>query len=167
MPREDLSAAGPAVAAVMGGLALLGLGAGLMYYFDPVSGRRRRALVRDAFVGFGHDVRDEARTLTARLRDQGRGMQAAVRSLPARVFGEDVTDRVLAERVRSALGRAVSHPGSIAVSAREGRVHLSGAILAREMDTLVKTVASVPGVRDFEHDLDVRETAGNVPGLQG
>lgn len=165
--HESTIAPGPVVAAVASGLALFGLGAGLMYFFDPTSGRRRRALVRDQVVGLGHDIRDQTDALAAQFRDKARRVQATVRSVPTRVFGEDVTDPVLAERVRSALGRVVSHPGSIEVSAWEGRIHLSGAILASEMDDLIAAVAAVPGVRDFEHDLDVHEVAGNVPGLQG
>src|SRR4051812_35769009 len=44
------SGSGPA-----GGLALVGLGAGLMYFLDPDRGRRRRALVRDQFIHALHE----------------------------------------------------------------------------------------------------------------
>jgi hypothetical protein len=39
-------------------------------------------------------------------------------------------DAVLAERVRTELGRLVSHPGAIIVTATQGRVTLSGAVPA-------------------------------------
>jgi hypothetical protein len=40
----------PGLAALCG----LGMGAGLMFIFDPVRGKRRRALVRDQLVHAGH-----------------------------------------------------------------------------------------------------------------
>jgi uncharacterized membrane protein len=74
---------------------------------------------------------------------------------------------VLIERVRSAIGRAASHPGSIEVDARDGVVTVSGPILADEADALLDTVARVRGVRDVVDRLDVRASSGNTPGLQG
>lgn len=152
---------------VTGSLALVGLTAGVMYFFDPAAGRRRRREVRAQVLGLVHGVGARAGTLTHRLENRSRGWMAAARSTTSGLLGgEAVSDRVLVQRVRSALGRAVSHPHSIQVSADHGRIHLSGPILAREMDRLRNAVADVPGVRDFAHDLEVHETAGNVSGLQ-
>ncbi|MGH7572321.1 MAG: SRPBCC family protein, partial [Gemmatimonadota bacterium] len=78
-----------------------------------------------------------------------------------------VADDVLAERVRSKMGRHVSHPGAIEVTARWGRVTLRGPILAHELEDLLSAVASVRGVRDIDDRLEVHRDPGDVPGLQG
>ena len=44
----------------------LGIGALLMYLFDPKGGGRRRAQIRDKAVGLSHDIRD---SVTAKGRD--------------------------------------------------------------------------------------------------
>ena len=107
----------------------------------------------EAVVGTGADLVNRA--------------QGAVAETQARLGGEAVTDEVLAERVRSALGRVVSHPGALEVAAHGGRVTLRGPILAREVDEVLATVASGRGVTGVENRLDVHERPGAVPGLQG
>jgi hypothetical protein len=170
--RDDLDRAvsawrRPAAPRIGGGLALVGLGAGLMYFLDPDRGRRRRALVRDQMIHALNAIDDAIGVISRDLGNRSRGAWASVESLPARFFGEDVPDEVLAERVRSKLGRYVSHPGSIGVSAYEGRVILSGPILAHEVDGLLAAVARVPGVRRVEERLDRHEQPGGISGLQG
>jgi osmotically-inducible protein OsmY len=44
---------------------------------------------------------------------------------------------------------------------------LSGAALANELDELLSTVRGVRGVEDVENQLQVHETPGDVPSLQG
>jgi len=78
-----------------------------------------------------------------------------------------VTDEVLVERVRARLGHVVSHPRSIEVTANQGRVTLRGPVLAREVDDLLRAVASVRGVSGVENRLEVHPQPGDVPGLQG
>src|SRR5436190_14701782 len=59
------------------GLALLsgaGLGAGLMYLFDPEMGRRRRALARDKAVRLGHEAQETADTVGRDLRNRAQGL---------------------------------------------------------------------------------------------
>ncbi|HEX7052032.1 MAG TPA: SRPBCC family protein [Longimicrobiales bacterium] len=140
------------------------LGAGLMYLLDPRQGRRRRAQMRDRMVHALHEVNDAADTTARDLRNRSVGAAAEVKS---RLHGERVTDEVLEARVRSAIGRAVTHPGAIEVSADDGFVTLRGPVLAREVDDLLSAAESVRGVRGLNHRLEVHETAGNVPGLQG
>jgi uncharacterized membrane protein len=76
-------------------------------------------------------------------------------------------NQVLVGRVRSKLGRLVSHPSSIEVEAEDGRVILSGPILAEEVGSLLEHVSGICGVTSLENRLEVHERAGNVPGLQG
>src|SRR5437762_3204219 len=139
-------------AALLGGVAL---GALSMYMLDPVEGRRRRATVRDKTTRAAAKTSD---TLNAAACDLG----ARVQSIPARIrqlFGRKTStnDRILVNRVRSRMGRAVSHPRAIEVGAYQGRVILSGAVLAKEKDQLLDTVRMVPGVKDVDCRLDEHE----------
>lgn len=148
-------------------LAGLVVGAGLMYLLDPDRGRRRRALVRDQVVSAGHDLGDLGGTLNTKarhLRNQAAGLAAEAQ---ARLRGEEVDDFILAARVRSEIGRAVSNPGAIHVTAHTGHVTLTGPVLAHEVAELLSTARSVRGVEDVRNRLDVHERPGSIPALQG
>lgn len=146
---------------VLGGV---GLGAAVMYWADPRSGRARRAHVRekawhlmlsvgDALEVVGRDMAHRARGLTFRLR--------------SRFHEEDVDDVTLEARVRSALGRVCSHPGSIRVSCRQGWVELKGPVLASELKQVLAQVRHVRGVQEIDDDLEPHPEAGSHPKLQG
>jgi osmotically-inducible protein OsmY len=80
---------------------------------------------------------------------------------------ETVTDEVMVSRVRSEFGRIISHPKSIYVLARNGEITLSGQILRKELNKLIGLTCRVRGVRKVNNQLDVFDSAGKVPGLQG
>jgi hypothetical protein len=141
-----------------------GMGASLMYFFDPGMGRRRRALVRDQGVHLARRLDDAVDVTSRDLTNRAAGVWAEVRS---GFSGEEVTDEVLAERVRSQLGGLVRHPSALDVRAEQGDVTLSGPVLRDEVDPLLSGVASVRGVRSVEDHLSVHDEPGNVPGLQG
>ena len=61
-------------------LAGLGLGAAAMYVFDPVSGRRRRALARDKAVSAAHDAAHAVQSTARDLRNRAQGVGAETRS---------------------------------------------------------------------------------------
>jgi len=145
-------------------LSGLGLGAGLMYLLDPEMGKRRRAIARDKAIRLTHESADAAEAIAQDFSHRLGGLMAEGRSLFHRT---PVPDDVLVERVRSKLGRFVSHPSSIEVSARNGCVTLRGPILAHELDELLACVARVPGVKEIDNQLEVHKQAGDVPGLQG
>jgi hypothetical protein len=109
-------------------------GALAMYYLDPELGARRRALLADLVRG---GLPGEARI------GRGRGARRALRSSHA----DPRSDAELRDRVRSALGRMVSHPGALHVSVEDGVVHLSGRVLALEREGLLAQVARLPGVK--------------------
>jgi uncharacterized membrane protein/CBS domain-containing protein len=146
---------------LLGGLAL---GAALMYLFDPDRGNRRRKLLLDQVNSFLSQS-DDALGKTGRdLRNRTRGLMAET---SARLTGEEPDDVVLVERVRSAMGRVISHRSTIEVTAENGRVTLRGPILAHEVDDLLSTVAAVRGVSSTDNQLEVYKQAGDVPSLQG
>jgi uncharacterized membrane protein len=142
----------------------LGLGALLTYMFDPQAGRRRRAAVRDKMIRFGHKTRDAIDVTSRDLKNRAIGVTAEMRKLTSK---EEVTGESLAQRVRSHVVSIVSHPRSIDVQANNGKIILSGPILAAEVDRLISYVSSMPGVTEVENRLEIHEQPGNVPGLQG
>jgi uncharacterized membrane protein len=148
----------------LGTLGAFGLGVACMYFLDPGRGARRRALVRDKLIHGLHKAEGAAETTARDLRNRAKGLAAEVRG---RFDRADVDDVVLVERVRAELGRAVSHPSAIVVTATDGRVTLSGPILADEVGGLLSCVRGVRGVQDVVDQLEVHQSAANVPALQG
>jgi len=142
------------------------LGAGLVYFLDPVVGNRRRSLLRDQVVHGLNKGADAVDATWRDLRNRSYGLMAELRSCVTG-RGRDADDEVLTQRVRSKLGRHVSHPSSIEVSAHDGNVRLSGPILAHEVDELISAVESVRGIRAVENHLEVHEAAENISALQG
>jgi CBS domain-containing protein len=98
------------------------------------------------------DMSNRARGLFARLR--------------ASLHPRPVSDDVLEERVRSAIGRACSHAGAVEVSALHGAVRLRGPVLEREHDRLVRAVGRVSGVGEVDDELERHVHPDKVPGLQ-
>jgi osmotically-inducible protein OsmY len=139
-------------------------GAGLMYLLDPDGGRRRRSLVRDQLVRAAHRTGDAVDTTSRDVSNRARGVVAELRSRLANV---QVSDDVLRARVRARIGAVVGHAGAIEAVVSEGWVTLRGPILADDVDRLVRRVRAVPGVRDVVDQLEVHDTPGGVPGLQG
>lgn len=139
-------------------------GAGLMFLLDPDRGTRRRALLRDRAARARHKLGDG---LEATARDIGNRARGSAAELRSRFRKEDVDDDVLHERVRSAIGRAVSHPGAIAVTACEGRVTLQGPVLEDELDDLLRDVRRVRGVSEVDNQLELHREPGGVPAPQG
>ncbi|MBW8875490.1 MAG: BON domain-containing protein [Acidobacteria bacterium] len=143
-----------------------GLGAGLMYLLDPQGGRRRRAVARDKAVSALNKGGDAVKKTSRDLGNRTKGLVAQVGSRLRQ--GEDVRvdDQVLCNRVRSKLGHAISHPSALEVTAEDGRVTLSGPVLALEADRLLDAVRSVKGVRDVECRFDLHERSEDHPAFQ-
>src|SRR5687767_5517619 len=97
-------------ASFLGGLAV---GVGLMYLIDPNAGARRRALMRDQAVRGLHRSSEFLGKARRDLRHRASGVAAGVRH---RLDREIPPDDVLVERVRSRMGRNVSHPRAIEVT---------------------------------------------------
>ena len=73
-------------------------------------------------------------------RDLGYRTGGLVAEARAVVRHEAVTDDILVQRVRSRMGRAVSHPHAVEAIAKDGRVTLRGLILAGEVKDLLSAV---------------------------
>ena len=145
-------------------MAALVLGAGGMYLLDPDRGPRRRSLLRDRAVRTRRVLGDGAATVARDVRNRSAGTAAALRS---RLRADQAGDEIIQERVRATLGRVVAHPGAIQTAVFDGRLFLSGPVLAREVDDLLATVRRVRGVREVENQLQVHDRPGSVPALQG
>jgi uncharacterized membrane protein len=140
------------------------LGAGLMYLLDPVSGKRRRASTRDRMT---HLVKETDKLVGQTGRDLRNRYEGAVSEAKRFWTPEEVADDVLADRVRTALGRVISHPRSVEVSAEHGWITLSGPIIASEESRLLRRIRKVPGVRGVENKLEVYKSTAHISGLQG
>ena len=147
--------------ALVGGL---GLGAALMYVFDPDRGQRRRALIRDKVDAAAHKMSNAAEKASRDLSNRAYGMVAETKSI---FRHEEVSDDVLVDRVRSRLGRIPEHIGALDIDANNGVLTLRGEILADELPKVLRAARFVRGVKDVENQLKVHDTAEHVSALQG
>ena len=122
-------------------------GAAAMYYLDPATGRRRRALVRDQGVAAGHDIEDYARAKGKCAADRLHGAAAEAH---AHMADHPVGDQQLHDRIRTKLGRLVENPGDVSVHVQDGHVVLMGSASAAEIETLATSVAAMRGVGDVD-----------------
>lgn len=146
-------------------LGALGIGAGLMYLFDPQFGNRRRSLIRDQAVSLLNRSDMFVEKAARDVRNRARGVLAETTGRFSDRKG--VQDWVLEERVRASVGRLSRHPGSLEVTADQGRVTLSGPILKEEVDKVVSGASRTRGVKEVINRLQVHESAKDIPGIQG
>lgn len=144
-------------------LAGAAFGAGMMYALDPDAGRRRRALTRDQWARARTKTRETASATARDLLNRSYGIMAVARS---RLFETEVDDEVLEQRVRSKFGYVVRNPSAIQARVDSGRVILTGAVRADELNQLIAEVSAVRGVRAVENRLDVHDDPGHVPEMQ-
>jgi hypothetical protein len=150
----------------LGVLGSAGLGAGLMFLLDPDLGTRRRAILRDKFISLSRLAAWAADKTSRDVKNRLYGTAVSAKSR----FGDtevDTSDDILIERVRSQMGRAVSHPHAIHVSARNCRVTLRGEILSDEVNRLIRAVSAVKGVKEVVNEMNAHDQAGDISSLQG
>jgi hypothetical protein len=141
-----------------------GIGAGLMFLLDPEAGNRRRALIRDKMTGLRNDA---SWALRRKVRHLGNKVFGAVVEWRIRIRGDRADDSTLEQRVRAQIGHAVSHPGALEVSARNGHVRISGPVLAGEQEQIGRRLRGTRGVHGFELHVRAEKKAGSTPALQG
>jgi len=127
-------------------------GATAMYLFDPVAGRRRRAMARDKVQAAGHDIQDIAHGAARHAADRLHGARAELRGQPPSDDGQ------LHDRIRSKLGHLVAQPGKVEVHVEDGLVTLSGSARLSEVDKLVAAVSDMLGVAHVDNRLDAAQS---------
>lgn len=145
-------------------VAGVALGAGLAYLFDPDRGNRRRALIRDKMIWASRKTGDAADVVAEDVKNRMYGTYAALLSS---TDSTPVSEEVLVARVRSQLGRVVSHPHAVDVTVSKGIVTLHGPICADEESVAVRTARRVRGVTDVKNELEAHEETAHIPSLQG
>jgi uncharacterized membrane protein len=149
----------------LGAFGLLALGAGLMYLNDPDRGRRRRSMIRGKMTRAWNETSTGLRKTAQYTAGSTRGLMHEARGLFSPE--QEVDDRKLAARIRSMMGRVVTHPRAIDILVSNGNVIVSGPILAAEEHDLLKSIASTRGVRDIVNQLEAHRSPGDIPALQG
>jgi uncharacterized membrane protein len=114
-----------------------------------------------------HATRIAADVAGKTRRDVRNHLLGALAEVESLFRTREVSDSILEARVRSKLGRVVSHPRAVQVKTDTGIVTLSGPILADEVHPLLDAVTAVSGVKSIGNWLEVHEHAGEIPALQG
>lgn len=134
-------------------MLLGGLGAAAAIYFgDPRRGAQRRARVARVASDLYEKTREETEKSLRDLQNQLAGFSARLR---ARAGHATAGDRVIEERVRSRIGRAVSHARKVRVVSDNGVVTLWGPVLDHEAPGLLHVVSSTPGVAEVRDHLEM------------
>lgn len=142
------------------------VGAVAMYMSDPDRGRRRRALAADKMRSLATKTSSAIDVASRDLGNRAQGLRAQANRMWSRQAETD-NDEVMIARVRKEIGRVVSHPRAIKVTAQHGCISLHGPVLAHEKEQLLGCVRSVSGVSEIDDKLEVHETAAGIPSLQG
>lgn len=137
-------------------------GALVAFFFDPTSGRRRRAqLLQRVPAFFRHRSRDIGRV--------GRGVTSSAYGVTQKVTHlreepKDFNDPTLTAKVETELFREADVPkGQINVNVQDGVVQLRGEVPRPELiDDLVRKARSVEGVRDVENMLHLPGTPAQM-----
>lgn len=135
-----------------------------MYYLDPAGGRKRRELVRDKLKTATSGLGDALDATGRNMSEKAKNLAASARS---HFKLESISDRILAARVRSRLGRNITYSKAIEVEALNGVITLRGPVLINEVDRLLSCAGSVSGVNEVCNELEVHESALDSPALQG
>ncbi len=136
------------------------VGAGLSFFLDPTSGRRRRALLRDRTAGFFRRRSREAARLGRTASAEAYGLKQKATHLREEPKPGALNDPALARKVETEIFRDADVPkGQIDVSVENGVVVLRGEVPRSELvDDLVQKVRKVHGVKDVENLLHLPGT---------
>lgn len=145
--------------ALVGGL---GLGAALMYVFDPDRGKGRRARIRDKVDSTAHKIGEAAEKMGRDISNRAQGAVAETKSLFRQ---EEITDDVLVQRVRSRFGRLPVEIGAFEVLAHDGIVTLRGRIAEDEVPKVLRAARFVRGVKAVDNQLTVSPRQEGAPAI--
>ena len=144
--------------------SIFALGAGVAYLFDAQNGKRRRATLRDKALHAARKMKTAVTRTERGLANRTTGLTAEWRS---RARTEKPDDEKLACRIRTRLGRLVSHPHSIQIEVDKGVVTVKGLALAEEASRLLHTIRTMEGVESVRDEVLVCRKPEHVSGLQG
>lgn len=91
---------------------------------------------------------------------RARGIEGQGTTSRALIRSSDVSDEVLVERVRAAVGRATSHAGEIDVSCSQGIITLRGAVLKHEHPRVMRAARSAGGISEMHDELAAYKRPG-------
>ena len=140
---------------------LAGVGGALAAFFlDPVSGRRRRAMLAMRVPGILRRRGREAVRLGRRITADAYGLKQRATHRRSEPKTGVLNDPALARKVETEIFRGPDVPkGSINVQAHDGVVELRGEVPRAELiQELVERARSVPEVQDVENLLHVPGT---------
>lgn len=145
-----------------------GTAGGLVYLFDPIRGRTRRALLRDQLTRLRREATEAAEVAYRDVRNRAAGLAAETRKQVTSGYAAgEGSDAAIAARVKAEIGRVCTHPRAIELEVRDGALTLRGPVLAREADAVRAAARETRGVRVVHDELEVHETPDGVPSLQG
>jgi len=136
-------------------IAAAGIGAGLVYFFDPDGGVRRRAEARDRLRAFFHRRGRALEGLAGSARSKAFGLVQKAKHRREQPKGE-LDDVTLAQKVESTIFRDLdATKGQINVNAEDGVVVLRGQVerpeLIGELEERSRRVQGVTGVENLLH----------------
>lgn len=137
------------------------LGAAGMYWFEAARGRHGQGPMRDTSAGASR----RARRASGIGRNDGHRLHGGVASSHALIRSNEVSDEILAARVRSALGRTTSRAGAIDVSCSQGVVILRGAVLKHEHPRVMRAARAAAGASSVLDELSAYRHPDLVPPL--
>ena len=138
---------------------------GLVYFFHPTEGNRRRARAKEKIAGLN-------RRLVRRSEGAGQGVASQASALKAKATHrseepKELDDVTLARKVESEIFRDADAPkGQVSVNVANGVVQLRGEVGRPDLvDELEAATRKVQGVKDVENLLHPAGTdAPNQPG---
>ncbi len=133
-------------------LGLAGAAAAVTYFFDPNSGARRRALVRDKIASVFRGGARKTEQLGRSVASEATGVAQKVTHLREEPK-EQPDDVTLARKVETEIFRDDDVPkGQININAEDGKIVLRGEVERPEMiRDLEERARNVQGVRDVEN----------------
>jgi uncharacterized membrane protein len=137
---------------LLGGVAA---GAGAFYFLDREHGAERRAEFSRKTGRLAASFTD---TAAKYISDSQHRFSGVVRQVWYGLHSSLPDDRVLEERIRSRMGRIVTHPPRIHVTASDGVVTLWGTAPENEIGKLIHAVEAMPGVVEVLNHIEPRET---------
>lgn len=139
---------------------LIGFGAGVLLglFLAPSSGRRSRARVRDQFNKKRHSLTRATSNHATDIGNKARGLTHKIQQVIYQNNNdEEVTNEILADRVRTALGQdPETRLPHLNIECCDGVVTLYGPTVTTMQETaVINAVQNVPGVLDVHSKLPI------------